>query len=213
MDKFFSKKIVILGLSLLILAGVVVVLFKGFNVNFLLEQHEVIEFVIGKDFDMKDVKDICKEVFGDKKVVLKTIEVFDDAVSINVESITNEEKENLVNKLNEKYETTKSVDDVTIETVSNVRIRDWLKPYIQPISISAVIILAYIAAKFREENLAKLLAKIIGIVLVTVLALLSVLAIFRVPMSPIYIMGLTAVALIELMIYINTYEKKEEKQK
>ena len=50
-----------------------------------------------------------------------------------------------------------------------------------------------------------------GIIVVTILALLSIFAIFRVPMSPIYIMGLTAVALIELMVYINTYEKKEEK--
>lgn len=212
MNKFLNKKVVILGLSLLILAGIVVVLFRGFNVNFLLEQHEVIEFVIGKDFEMKDVKDICDEVFGDKKVVLRTVEVFNDAVSINVESITNEEKENLVTKLNTKFGTTKTVDEVTIETVSNVRMRDWLKPYIQPITISGLIILAYIAVKFREENLVKLLAKIIVIVAVTMLSILSILAIFRVPMSPIYIMGLTAIALIELMMYINSYEKKEEEK-
>ena len=212
MNKFLNKKVVILGLSLLILAGIVVVLFRGFNVNFLLEQHEVIEFVIGKDFEMKDVKDICNEVFGDKKVVLRTVEVFNDAVSINVESITNEEKENLVTKLNTKFGTTKTVDEVTIETVSNVRMRDWLKPYIQPITISGLIILAYIAVKFREENLVKLLAKIIVIVAVTMLSILSILAIFRVPMSPIYIMGLTAIGLIELMMYINSYEKKEEEK-
>lgn len=208
MDKLLNRKVLILGLSLLIIAGIVVVLFRGFNVNFLLEQHEVIEFVIGKDFEMKDVETICDEVFKDKKVVLRTIEVFDDAVSINVESITTEEKENLVNKMNEKFGTKKTVDDIKISTVAKVRMRDWLKPYIQPIAISAVIILGYIAAKFREENLIKLMAKIIGIIIVTVLALLSILAIFRVPMSPIYIMGLTAIALVELMMYINYHEKK-----
>lgn len=213
MDKFINKnnKVLILGLSLLIVAGIVVVLFKGFNVNFLLEQHEVIDFVIGKDFEMKDVESICEEVFKDKKVVIKTIEVFDDAVSINAESITNEEKENLVNKLNEKFGTSKTVDEIKIETIANVRMRDWIKPYIQPIAISAVIILAYIAAKFREENLLKLLAKIIGILIITILSILSILAIFRVPMSPIYIMGLAAIALIELMVYINSYEKKANK--
>ena len=83
MDKFINKnnKVLILGLSLLIIAGIVVVLFKGFNVNFLLEQHEVIEFVIGKDFEMKDVESICNDVFKDKKVVVSKIEVFVDAVS------------------------------------------------------------------------------------------------------------------------------------
>ena len=49
------KKISILGICLLILAGIVVVLFKGFNVNFLLEQHEVVEYVVGKDFELSDV--------------------------------------------------------------------------------------------------------------------------------------------------------------
>lgn len=207
MNKFFNKKVLILGLSLLILAGIVVVLFRGFNVNFMLEQHEVIEFVIGKDFEMKEVSDICDEVFGDKKVVLKIVEVFNDSVSINVESITNEEKQNLVNKLNEKFGTTKTVDEVEVKTVANVRIRDWVKPYIKPISISAIIILGYIAVKFREENIFKLLAKIIGIVIITMATILSVLAILRIPMSPIYIMFLTAVALIEVMVYINKHEK------
>lgn len=212
MEKLFNKKVIILGLSLLILAGIVVVLFRGFNVNFLLEQHEVINFVIGKDFEMKDVKSICDEVFKDKKVVLKRIEVFNDAVSINAKSITNEEKENLINKLNEKFGTTKTVDEINIETIANVRMRDWIKPYIQPVAISAVIILAYIAVRFREENLFKLLAKIIGIMLVTVLSVLSILAIFRIPMSPIYISGIIAIAIIELMIYIDYYEKKQAKQ-
>ena len=44
----------------------------------------------------------------------------------------------------------------------------------------------------------------------TVLSLLSIFAILRVPMSPIYVMGLTAISIIELMVYINSYEKKEE---
>lgn len=208
MNKFLNKKILILGLSLLILAGIVVVLFRGMNVNFMLEQHEVIEFVVGKEFDMKDVSNICDEVFGNKKVVLKTIEVFDDAVSINVESITNEEKSNLVNKLNEKFGTTKTVDEIEVETVANVRVRDWVRPYVKPVIISGIIILGYIAVKFREENILKLLGEIIGIMVLTMAVILSVLAIFRVPISPIYIMYLTTIALVEIILYINKLEKK-----
>ena len=203
------KKISILGLSLLILAGIVVVLFRGFNVNFLLEKHEVIEFTIGKDFELSDVYDICKDVFGNKKVVLRKIEVFNDSVSINVNSITNEEKENLVNKLNEKYGTEKEVSSVEVKTVANVRIRDWVKPYIKPISVSAIIILAYIAIIFRKENILEVFGKIIGTVSLTILAILSVFAIFRVPMSPIYIMLLTAIALTELIIYISKLTNKK----
>jgi len=203
------KKISILGLSLLILAGIVVILFRGFNVNFLLEKHEVVEFTIGKDFELSDVYAICKEVFRDKKVVLRKIEVFNDSVSINVNSITNEEKDNLVNKLNEKYGTEKDVSSVEVKTVANVRIRDWVKPYIKPISVCAIIILAYIAIIFRKDNLLEVFGKIIGTVALTILAILSFFAIFRVPMSPIYIMFLTAVALTELIIYIAKLNNKK----
>ena len=199
------KKISILGMCLLILAGIVVVLFRGFNVDFLLEQHEVIEFTIGKDFELSDVKNICKDVFGNKKVILRKIELFDDSISINVSSITNEEKEKLVNKLNEKYGTEKAVSDVEVKTVAKVRIRDWVKPYIKPILVSGIIILAYVAIRFREENLLKLFAKIIGIIVLTILTILSIFAICRVPMSPIYIMILTIIALIELIICINKF--------
>lgn len=205
------KKISILGLCLLILAGIVVVLFRGFNVNFLLEQHEVIEFTIGKDFELADVYDICKEVFANKKVVLKKVELFNDSVSINVSSITEEEKANFVSKMNEKFGTEKDVSEVEVKTVAKVRIRDWVKPYIKPIVVSAVIILAYIAIRFRQENLIKLIGKIIAIMVITTLALLSIFAIFRVPMSPIYIMILTSVAILELILYIaNLNNKKVE---
>ena len=204
------KKISILGLSLLILAGVVVVLFRGFNVNFLLEQHEVIEFNIGKDFEISDVYNICKDVFGNKKVALRTIELFDDSVSINVSSITNEEKENLVNKLNEKYGTNKEVSEVEIKTVPKVRIRDWVKPYMKPVLISGFIMLIYIAILFRKENFLKIISQIVLTIILTVLALLSFFAIFRVPMSPIYIMGLTFIAVAELMLYVYKFNNKIE---
>ena len=206
------KKISILGLCLLILAGIVVVLFRGFKVDFLLEQHEVVEFTIGKDFEISDVKNICKEVFGNKKVVLRKVEVFNDSVSINVSSITNEEKENLVNKLNEKFGTTKNVSEVEVKTVAKVRIRDWVKPYIKPILVSSIIILAYIAIRFKDQNLLKVFGKLFGVIILTIATLLSIFAIFRIPMSPIYIMLITIIALIELMVYTSFIDERKIKE-
>ena len=46
------KKIVLLGLILIIVAGAVVVALKGFNVSLIYEQHETIKLVIGKKFLM-----------------------------------------------------------------------------------------------------------------------------------------------------------------
>ena len=62
-----------------------------------------------------------------------------------------------------------------------------------------------------EKYAKKLDGKIIAIMVITTLALLSIFAIFRVPMSPIYIMILTSVAILELILYIaNLNNKKVE---
>lgn len=215
MNKEMNKKILILGLILLIIAGIIVVLLKGFNVDLMLEQHEEITYNLGKEYELKDIEAICKEVFENKKFVIKEVELFKDAVAINVSSITDEEKSNLVEKMNEKYEDDKTVDDLSIDTIPNVRIRDWVSPYIKPVCISIFIILAYIAIRFRKLNTFKLLGNLILKIAVTVLAILSIIAILRIPIVPSYITILMAIAVAECSIYLGKYERNlvEEKNK
>lgn len=206
--KKINKKILILGLCLLILAGLTVVLLKGFKVDLMLEQHETVNFIIGKEFDKKDVKQICDEVFDGKKVVLRNLELFNDAVNINVSSITDEEKENLVTKMNEKFGTTITSEDLVVQTVYNVRIRDWLRPYIKPICISMLLTIIYLVIRFRKLNILKLLGKISCIIIVTIASLASIIAITRFPISPVLINLILVIAVIELIVYINKTEKE-----
>ncbi len=209
-----NKKIILLGLILLIIAGIVVVALKGFNVSLILQQHESVNLVIGKEIDLKDIKSICNEVFGNKKVVLRNVELFNDSVNINVESITNEEKEELVTKINEKYGTEITVEGLTVNSNSNVRIRDLIKPYFKPVILSIVLIIVYLIIRFRKENTLNVLGTIAGIIVLTEAALASIIAIVRIPLSPIMINLMTVVAIIELLVYINKKEnasKVEEK--
>ena len=205
-----SKKIILLGLILLIIAGMVVVALKGFNVSLILEQHEAINVMIGKEINIKDVKQICNEVFKDKKVVLRTIDFFNDSVNINVESVTDEEKNELVSKLNEKYGTELTIDDLKVISISNVRIRDFVRPYIKPVIISVVLIIAYLIIRFRKMKTIQLLGKLFGIILLTEAAIASVIAIARIPISPLIINLMTVVAVVELLIYINKQENRTE---
>lgn len=210
-----SKKIILLGLILLIIAGIVVVSLKGFNVSLMLEQHEEIDVVVGKEINVNDIKNICNEVFKDKKTVIRTVDLFNDSVNISLKNITDEEKTELVNKLNEKYETELTTDSLTVKSVSNVRIRDLVRPYIKPIVISVVVIIAYLIIKFRKMNTLVLLGKIFAIVALTEATLASIIAIVRIPVSPIVVNLMTVVAVIELLIYIDrtskNYNKVEEK--
>ena len=138
-----NKKIGLLALILLVIAGMVVVVLRGFNVSLMSRQHESLDIVLGKTFDVKDVRDICDKVFPDKKYVVRVIEVFKDAVEVNVESATDEEKQNLINELNTKYGLELKVEDITVRVSSNVRIRDMIIPYIVPVMVSMVLITVY----------------------------------------------------------------------
>lgn len=204
------KKILLLGLILLIIAGIVVVALKGFNVSLTCKQHESISLYIGKEINMNDVKTICKDVFGNKNFILRDVELFNDSFSISVETITNEEKEELINKINEKYGTNFSAENVKVNTNSNIRIRDLVKPYLKPVVVSAVLIAVYLVIRFRKVNAFKLLGTILGEIVLTEFALASFIAIVRIPLSPILINIMASIAVIELLVYINNKEKSKK---
>lgn len=197
------KKIILLGLILIIIAGMVVVALKGFNVSLLFEQHETVKLVIGKQINIDDVKDICKEVFKDRDVIVRKLELFDDAVNIDIESITDEEKQNLVNKVNEKYGTEFTVETMDIRTNSNVRIRDIVRPYLIPLVISAIGTVVYMVSRFRNMSKMKLLGRITAIIALTELVVASCVCIVRFPLTPVLINVMVAVAVFELVLYID----------
>lgn len=198
-----NKKIVLLGVILLIIAGIVVVALKGINVSLVFQQHESISLLIGKQININEIQEICNEVFKNKKVVLKKVELFDDSVSIIAQSITDEEKSNLIQKVNEKYSTEFKVEDITIEKISNVRVRDMVRPYILPIIISTVLIIIYMVIIFKNQKFVKIIGKIFGIILLTELALASIIAISRIPLLPIMVNLMFVIAIIELIFLIN----------
>lgn len=203
-----SKKIILLGIILLIIAGIVVVALKGVKVSLALQQHEEINIYVGKPTELKDIKQICKEVFGDKRFTIRNIDVFKDAYAINIESYTNEEKQALLTKVNEKMGVQLTEADISEKTLSNIRVRDIVKPYLKPVLISTILMIVYIIIRFRNEKVVSLLGKIFGIVILTEAVIFSIVAIARIPVSATMINLMAVIAIIELCLYINKLEKK-----
>lgn len=204
-----SKKIILLGIILLIIAGIVVVALKGVKVSLILQQHEEINVYIGRPTDIKDMKNICKEVFKDKRFVVRNLDIFADAYSINVESFINEEKDELINKINEKFGVNITTDDISEKSVSNIRVRDIVKPYIKPVLITTVLMAVYLVIRFRKENALKLLGKMFGIIILTEAVIFSIIAVLRIPLSATMINLMAVIAVIELCLYINKLEMKK----
>lgn len=227
-----NKKIIIFALVLLIIAGIIVVGLKGFNVDLMLKQHDSIEYTFSKDFEITDVEKIAKEVFGDKNFKIRVIEFFDDAVSINAETITTEEAKQLVKKLDEKYKkiedttsdttvensevegetTVKNEDEENLEIISNPKIKlsSLFKTYIIPSIISGVIIVIYAGFRYRKLNSVKTISKLVGWIAITTMAILSVLAIIRFPINIYVVPSIILVILVELIIF---FAKQEENLK
>ncbi len=203
-----NKKIVLLGIILLILAGIIVVALKGMKVDLMLTKHKSMDIVIGKEFDINEVKNICNEVFKDKDVVLRKIENFGDAVSVNATTISDEEKQNLITKINEKFEISLVADDIEVKSNSNIRIRDMVRPYFAPVCVSFVMIYTYIGIRFNKLNALKVLLSITGIILLTEAVIASIVAISRIPVSPIIVNLMLVIAVAEIIIFI--YKKEEE---
>ena len=205
-----SKKIIILGVILLIIAGLIVVALKGFNVSLMFGKHEAVEIKMDKEIDLGLVKEACEETFEKKEFIVKELEVFGDSVQINVESITDEEKANLINQLNEKLETSKTVEDLNINSVSNKRIRDVVRPYLVPVVASFVIVFIYMLIRFRKINAVKIIVSFLTNVLLTEAILLSIIAITRIAVEDLLINLLMIVAVADLVYFLAKSEKKLE---
>lgn len=217
-----NKKIIGLALALLIIAGILVVVLKGFNVDIMLKQHDSIEYTMEQGYELKDVEQIAKEVFENKKFVIREIEFFKDAVSINSEVISNEEAEKLVNKLDEKYKNTeilentensdnaeeKSTTEYKIISNPKIKLLDLFKPYIIAITISTIAIIAYVGIRFRKLGVKKVIINLITVISLTVLSLVSILAIVRFPINLYIIPIIMLIVLCELVGFCAKNEKK-----
>ncbi len=207
-----SKKIVMLGLILLIIAGLIVVALKGFQVSLLFGKHETVELNVGKEVDVKTVKEICHTVLQNQKYVVKELEVFGDSFQVNVKSMTEDEKSNLINQVNEKFETEKTVEDLNISSISNRRIRDVMKPYIVPMILVFGIVTLYTLIRFRKIQALKMVLDYIWKIALTEILLLCVIAIIRIPVNEIWINLLMIIAIAELVYFISKGEKRLENE-
>ena len=109
--------------------------------------------------------------------------------------------------MNEKYGLELTNENITINTSSNIRIRDMVVPYIIPGFVSMFLITLYLIIRFRKVNVVKLLVKLYGLLIVTLAALASIVAILRVPFSSLVVNLMAVICVIELIYFTSKMEK------
>lgn len=194
-----STKILVVLIAIILVLGAVMIYTKGLAFELKYQNNKKVEINLGKEFDEKDIKEITNEIFGNQPVIIRAIEVYKDAVSITTTEITEEQKSELITKINEKYETELSADNITIEEVAHIRGRDIIKPYIIPFTIVTIIILAYLVIRYNKLNSFEVLTQSIGIIVLAQLVLLGIMAITRMPI------GVFTIPTVLLVYMLSTY--------
>lgn len=190
-----SKSLIVLAI-IIVIAGVAMVITKGYEFDLEYRKHIRVEAYIGKQFDIKEIEEITKEVLKEKQTIIKEEDVFGQKVSIETEEISDEEYNLLTQKIKEKYAIEE--EEFTMKTsVSNLRGKDIVKPYIIPYIVTAVLAIGYFSIRFKQQGIGK-------IILVSIIALLgmqsiyfSIVAIARIPVNMMFMP-------VSLMVYILT---------
>ncbi len=177
------KKVVSILLICLLIAGIIVIAVKGFNVGLKYSENTQIAINIGKTFEINDIKQITSEVFKGQRVIIQKVELYEDMVQITVKEASEEQINELNTKINEKYELENSIDDVEVVQNANVRLRTLIKPYILPISILSIVTILYAMIVYRKQGILYVLYTTAMAIVAPQAILSSLYAVTRIPIN------------------------------
>ena len=177
------KIIVISIMTLVILAGIVVTGIYGFNKELKYSQSQSIDVYIEQEVDVAKIKEIVNENLNNSNNMVQTVEIYKDLVTIRSKEITDEQKNNIVNKIKENYEFSQTAEDTTINTVPATKLIEMYKKYIVPFAISGVLVLVYMAIRYYKKRILKVLGRTIIFPIFGELFLLSIIALARIPVG------------------------------
>lgn len=206
-----TKKIGLIIVAIIIIVGAIVCKVKGFNIELAYSNRQEMNISNSTELDTKKIEEISKSILTDRKVKVQKLERFGNAVQIIAETISDEEKQNLINKINEECGTNISNDNTKIVTVPNTRIKNILKPYILPSIITFVAVLLYFVVMYHKLGLRTVLLKGIFTPLIAELVYYSLIAITRIEFGRIansFGIGLYILAVGMLAIKFQTQKEK-----
>ena len=180
-----SKKIALIILAIIlviIIAGSAVIFTIGFQFDLLYQGGKRIEIDLEKTFETKEIEDICKEILG-KDIKVQTVEVYKQSVSIFAKDITEEQKNDIITKINEKYGLEVDGSACEIIEVAHTKLRDILEPCAFPLIVATIIILIYSGVRYIKKTSAEILLETIIVNLLGQALLFSIMAITRIPIG------------------------------
>lgn len=192
------KKVILIIAILIILAGGVVIYTIGFHVGLDYSASQNIKIYFETSYEDTQIEQIVKDVFGNGSKRIQDIELFHDAVSITVKEANEEQINNLKQRVSQIYNIEDIESHIIVNDMPSYRLRDVMKPYILPLTITTVAIFAYLAIRFRKIGMKKALLLPLGLLIILEAVYISIIAICRIPLGRYMIP-------IALLIYVATF--------
>ena len=205
-----SRKILCIIIAIVIIIGAVVCKIKGFNIDLDYSNRQQIILTNNTGLDESRIKEIAESVLASRKVEVKKIERFGNGIEIISSTISEEEKANIITKVNEEYSSDIS-NDIKITDVANTRVRDIFKPYILPGISTFAAVLLYFVIIYHKIGLKKVLLEGIGIPVSTELAYYALIAITRIPFGRIVNSIAIGLYVISIVCVTICFQKERDK--
>ena len=214
MEKICTRKKWVYGiLFLIIIIGTICYFTNGFVLDMKYSKKDQIVLSNNTGFDFSKISEISNEVLSGKKTEISEVDIFKNAVAISASEITEEEKEQIIDKVNQEYGLEISKDNIKIQNIEKVSIKDIVAPYILPIVITFALNLLYFLIRYKKLGLKKVLITGIILPIFVELDFLSIVVITKIPFGDLTIALALAIYAIMLMICASIFEKEVEEFK
>ena len=210
---FKDKKNIFLAIiGVVILAGIIMFCIKGLNYNLFYGKNTNIAVNMEKDVNINEIKQLVEETI-ESKADVRTLNESNNYVLITVKEITDEQKSNLLAKINEKYSLELSQDDIKTTNNAQVKLCDMIKPYITPSIISIALIMIYFVIRYRKYGIGKIILETLGSIVISEALLFSIYAITRIPVNSLTMPMAVILFVIVIIVLMERFRKEEAKAK
>lgn len=203
-DIWKKNKITLLVLTILIIAGIIILGISGFEKSPDLKAGTKIEIYIPKGYEKQDVINIAKQSFGEDYLAFEEVEKLNQIAGIKVNNYTEEQLKDFKAKISEKYEIKTEELEMYEIPMPNVRVSTLVTPYVFPVTLVTILSLIYVLFRnLKSENKWKIVLKTVLTLVIVLGSYFSIILIFGLPFGNYTMPVALAIYIITLIILVN----------
>ena len=206
---YIKHKNIIFAISLIIVVcGLVYGVVTGYKFDIDFKGGTRIQVDLNEEYQNSDVSKIVEDVSG-LVPEIQTSSVGNHSVTITTETISEEVSDNIVTALNEKYT---NMGEATVKNVQASYGRDLLNSAIIAVIVSIILLLVYIAVRFKTLGYTAAISAILAL-LFDVLFLFAVYGVFKFPINGTFVAVILTIIGYSINDTIIVYDRIRENNK